>query len=137
MVQAMVWVFIVGGCLLLTERLLNNFNISSLRISQQGSDGSVFWVWLVALSVSQALYNKELKFYWRVSLGILVALVFLGSNPEFEVVTQRLADITGSRGNDWHLLTAGAFVSMILPLTVFIALQRYFVRGLMAGSVKG
>jgi alpha-glucoside transport system permease protein len=49
----------------------------------------------------------------------------------------RLADIVGSRGSDWHLLTAGAFVSMILPLIVFFALQRYFVRGMMAGSVKG
>jgi alpha-glucoside transport system permease protein len=49
----------------------------------------------------------------------------------------RLAEIAGSRGNDWQLLTAGAFVSMILPVTVFLLLQRYFVRGLLAGSVKG
>ena len=52
-------------------------------------------------------------------------------------VTQRLADLTGTFGNDWQLLTAGAFVTMILPLIVFFALQRYFVRGMMAGSVKG
>jgi alpha-glucoside transport system permease protein len=45
--------------------------------------------------------------------------------------------MVGSRGSDWQLLTAGAFVSMVLPLTVFFALQRFFVRGLMAGSVKG
>ena len=49
----------------------------------------------------------------------------------------RLADIVGSRGQDWHLLTAGAFLSMIIPLVVFLSLQRYFVRGLLAGSVKG
>jgi alpha-glucoside transport system permease protein len=49
----------------------------------------------------------------------------------------QLADIVGSRGQDWHLLTAGAFVSMVVPLAVFFGLQRYFVRGLMAGSVKG
>ncbi len=48
-----------------------------------------------------------------------------------------LAAIVGEKGQDWHLLTAGAFISMILPLAVFFALQRYFVRGLMAGSVKG
>ena len=48
-----------------------------------------------------------------------------------------LASLVGERGQDWHLLTAGAFVSMILPLTVFFMLQRYFVRGLTAGSVKG
>jgi len=49
----------------------------------------------------------------------------------------KLADIVGSRGQDWHLLTAGAFVSMIIPLVVFFSLQRFFVRGLLAGSVKG
>jgi alpha-glucoside transport system permease protein len=48
-----------------------------------------------------------------------------------------MAAIVGARGQDWHLLTAGAFVSMVLPLTVFFALQRYFLRGLLAGSVKG
>jgi len=53
------------------------------------------------------------------------------------LVTQRMAAIVGARGQDWHLLTAGAFVSMILPLAVFFGLQRYFVRGLLAGSVKG
>jgi len=67
----------------------------------------------------------------------LVALTFLGTDPTFKVITQRLADLTGTFGNDWHLLTAGAFVTMILPLVVFFSLQRYFVRGLLAGSVKG
>jgi alpha-glucoside transport system permease protein len=49
----------------------------------------------------------------------------------------RLAEIVGDRGQDWHLLTAGAFVTMLLPLIVFFSLQRFFVRGMMAGSVKG
>ena len=66
-----------------------------------------------------------------------VALVFIGSKANVQVLTMRLAEIVGSRGADWHLLTAGAFVSMILPLIVFFSLQRYFVRGMMAGSVKG
>jgi alpha-glucoside transport system permease protein len=43
----------------------------------------------------------------------------------------------GSRGQDWHLLTAGAFMTMVVPLLVFFTLQRYFVRGLLAGSIKG
>jgi alpha-glucoside transport system permease protein len=43
----------------------------------------------------------------------------------------------GSRGQDWELLTAAAFVSMLLPMTVFFSMQRYFVRGILAGSVKG
>lgn len=76
------------------------------------------------------------QFLW-VWNDYLVALIFLGGNPETEVLTMRLANIVGSRGNDWHLLTAGAFVTMVLPLVVFFSLQRYFVRGLLAGSVKG
>ena len=48
-----------------------------------------------------------------------------------------LASMVGEKGQDWHLLTSGAFISMLLPLAVFFALQRYFVRGMMAGSVKG
>jgi alpha-glucoside transport system permease protein len=54
-----------------------------------------------------------------------------------EVVTVALAELIGSRGQDWHLLTAGAFITMIVPMAVFFSLQRYFVRGLTAGSVKG
>ncbi len=57
--------------------------------------------------------------------------------PDNQVLTMFLANIVGSRGNDWHLMTSGALVSMILPLIVFFSLQRFFVRGLMAGSVKG
>ncbi len=52
-------------------------------------------------------------------------------------MTARLAELSGTRGSDWYLLSAGAFVSLIVPLIVFLSLQRYFVRGLLAGSVKG
>ena len=68
---------------------------------------------------------------------LLVAMVFLGASPEVEVLTQRLLGMLGTFGTDWHLLTAGAFVTMLFPLIVFFSLQRYFVRGLLAGSVKG
>jgi alpha-glucoside transport system permease protein len=67
----------------------------------------------------------------------LVALIILGADPNTRVVTMKLAAIVGDRGQDWHLLTSGAFMSMIVPLIVFFSLQRYFVRGLLAGSVKG
>jgi len=52
------------------------------------------------------------------------------------VLTGRLRELLGSRGNNWEILTSGAFVSIIVPLIVFFSLQRYFVRGLLAGSVK-
>jgi alpha-glucoside transport system permease protein len=76
------------------------------------------------------------QFLW-VWNDLLVALVFLGSRPDVAVVTIRLSELVGSKGQQWHLLTAGAFVSMAVPLMVFFSLQRYFVRGLLAGSVKG
>jgi len=66
-----------------------------------------------------------------------IALIFIGAKPDVQVLTMRIAELVGSRGNDWHLLTSAAFIAMALPLLVFFALQRYFVRGLMAGSVKG
>jgi alpha-glucoside transport system permease protein len=68
---------------------------------------------------------------------LLVALTFAGGAPDVVPLTVRVAELAGSRGSDWYLLAAGAFVSMVLPLIVFLALQRYFVRGLLAGSVKG
>jgi alpha-glucoside transport system permease protein len=76
------------------------------------------------------------QFLW-VWNDLLVALVFLGTDSEVAVLTARLNELVGSRGQDWHVLTAGAFVTMIVPVAVFLGLQRYFVRGLLAGSVKG
>ena len=76
------------------------------------------------------------QFLW-VWNDYLVALTFVGNVPDKAPLTVRLASLAGSRGQDWHLLTAAAFISIALPLAVFFALQRYFVRGLLAGSVKG
>jgi alpha-glucoside transport system permease protein len=67
---------------------------------------------------------------------LLVALVFLGAQDEKLVLTARLVNLLGSRGGNWEILTASAFITIIVPLGVFFALQRYLVRGLLAGSVK-
>lgn len=75
------------------------------------------------------------EFLW-VWNDLLVALTF-ASTPSTNPMTVALANLVGSRGTAWYLLSAGAFVSMLVPLAVFLALQRYFVRGLLAGSVKG
>jgi len=88
---------------------------------------------VLPLSVPVIASFAIFQFLW-VWNDLLVALVFLGGEP---VVTSALANLVGDRGQDWHLLTAGAFVSMVVPLVVFFSLQRYFVRGLLAGSVKG
>jgi alpha-glucoside transport system permease protein len=76
------------------------------------------------------------QFLW-VWNDLLVALVFAGGTSDVAPLTVRVADLAGTRGADWHLLAAGAFVSIVIPLLVFLGLQRYFVRGLLAGSVKG
>jgi alpha-glucoside transport system permease protein len=76
------------------------------------------------------------QFLW-VWNDLLVAMVFLGAQDRQLVLTGKLVSLLGSRGNNWEILTAGAFITIVVPLIVFFALQRYFVRGLLAGSVKG
>jgi alpha-glucoside transport system permease protein len=76
------------------------------------------------------------QFLW-VWNDFLVALVFLGKAPDQVVLTIKLNDLLGSRGESWEILTASAFVSIAVPVMVFFSLQRFFVRGLLAGSVKG
>ena len=75
------------------------------------------------------------QFLW-VWNDLLVALVFLGPGRDVQVMPTALYNMIGPRGGSWHLLTAGAFLTMIVPLIVFLALQRFFVRGILAGSVK-
>ncbi len=76
------------------------------------------------------------QFLW-VWNDLLVALIYLGGAPDVAPITLKVANLVGSRGQDWELLTAAAFVSMVLPLIVFFSMQRYFVRGILAGSIKG
>lgn len=97
---------------------------------------TIFWAIILRLSIPAIASFAILQFLW-VWNDLLVALVFLGARVEVAVLTQRLASMVGTFGNRWYLLTAGAFISMILPLSVFFGLRRYFVRGLLAGAVKG
>ncbi|GAB4271903.1 MAG: hypothetical protein Kow0080_17730 [Candidatus Promineifilaceae bacterium] len=137
-----IWLAHTGFGLALATYLLYNYISGLPRETLESAfiDGAshftVFTRLVLPLSVPALASFAIFQFLW-VWNDYLVALVFLGGNPEFELVTQRMAAIVGSRGSEWHLLTAGAFVSMVLPLLVFFSLQRYFVRGLLAGSVKG
>ncbi|MGB8361532.1 MAG: carbohydrate ABC transporter permease [Acidimicrobiia bacterium] len=137
-----IWLAHTGFGLPLAIYLLRNY-IGSLPSSLMESariDGAthfeIFTKLVVPLSVPVLASFAIFQFLW-VWNDLLVALVFLGQNPEVEVVTLALRNLNGSRGEQWHLLTAGAFITMALPIAVFLTLQRYFVRGLTAGSVKG
>ena len=137
-----IWLAHTGFGLPLATYLLYNYvstlprDIFESAFIDGASHFTVFIRLILPLSVPALASFAIFQFLW-VWNDYLVALIFLGGNPEFELVTQRMAAIVGARGQDWHLLTAGAFVSMVLPLAVFFGLQQYFVRGLLAGSVKG
>jgi alpha-glucoside transport system permease protein len=68
---------------------------------------------------------------------LLVALIYLGGTPNVAPMTVTISHLTSSYGSGWEYLTAAAFISMILPMIIFFSLQKYFVRGITAGSVKG
>ncbi len=91
---------------------------------------------VLPLSVPALAAFAIFQFLW-VWNDLLIALVYLGGLPDQSVMTLELLKLIGSRGQAWNLLTAGAFITMLLPLAVFLLLQRYFVRGILSGSVKG
>ncbi len=91
---------------------------------------------VLPLSIPALASFAIFQFLW-VWNDFLVALVFLGKQPEQIVLTIKLNDLLGSRGESWEILTASAFVSIAVPVAVFLSLQRFFVRGLLSGSVKG
>ena len=122
--------------------LLHNFMkdvpatlLEAARIDGAGHVAIFFKVLLPLLRPALAAFGI-FQFLW-VWNDLLVALTFAGGGTAVAPITVALANLSGTRGNAWHLLSAGAFVSIIVPVTVFLLLQRYFVRGLLAGSVKG
>jgi alpha-glucoside transport system permease protein len=94
-----------------------------------------FTIMVLPLSFPALAAFSIFQFLW-VWNDLLVAMVFLGAQENKLVLTGKLVSLLGSRGSNWEILTAGAFVTILVPLVVFFALQRYFVRGLLAGSVK-
>jgi alpha-glucoside transport system permease protein len=122
--------------------LLHNFlsQIPRELIEAARVDGAgwftLFTKIILPLSVPAIASFSIFQFLW-VWNDLLVGLTFGGGVKEVAPMTVRIAEMVGTRGSGWELLTAGAFVSMIVPLIVFFALQRFFVRGLLAGSVKG
>tara|TARA_Y100000590_G_scaffold409756_1_gene502205 strand:+ start:1260 stop:2399 length:1140 start_codon:yes stop_codon:yes gene_type:complete len=137
-----VWMAHTGFGLASTTFLLRNF-IKSLpheMIEAARVDGAthynIFAKIILPLSIPAFASIFILQFLW-VWNDLLVGLVFLDQVPSEIILTAKLRELLGSRGENWEILTTGAFVSMTVPLAIFFLLQRYFIRGLIAGSVKG
>ncbi|MBG6085169.1 carbohydrate ABC transporter permease [Zhihengliuella flava] len=137
-----VWIAHTIFALPLAIFLLHNFIaeipsdvIEAARVDGAGH-GQIFLKIVLPLAMPAIASVAIFQFLW-VWNDLLVALVFSSGTAETAPLTQRLAELAGSRGQNWARLTAGAFVSLIVPLIVFFSLQRYFVRGLLAGSAKG
>jgi alpha-glucoside transport system permease protein len=137
-----IWLAHTGFGLPLATYLLFNYikglprDILESAFIDGASHFTIFVRLIIPLSIPALASFAIFQFLW-VWNDYLVALVFIGAKPDVQVLTMRIAEMVGSRGADWHLLTAGAFVSMLLPLVVFFGLQRFFIRGMLAGSVKG
>ncbi|CAN5882939.1 carbohydrate ABC transporter permease [soil metagenome] len=137
-----VWLLHTGFGMPLAIYILRNYMVTLPRtvIESAQIDGAshyqTFWRLIVPMSTPALAAFAIFQFLW-VWNDLLIALLFLGSDVDSAVVTVTLSQLVNSQGDGWHLLTAGAFVSMAVPLLVFISLQRFFVRGLTAGSVKG
>jgi alpha-glucoside transport system permease protein len=137
-----VWLAHTGFGLPLAVYLLRNYigGLPREIIESAQIDGAshfqIFLRLVLPLSIPALASFAIFQFLW-VWNDLLVALVFLGKQPDQIVMTSKIRELLGSRGDNWEILTSSAFVSMAVPLIVFFSLQRYFVRGLLSGSVKG
>lgn len=136
-----VWLAHAGFGMPLAIYILRNYmaTLPTSVIESAKIDGAshfqTFWRLIVPMSVPALASFAIFQFLW-VWNDLLVALIFLGQGDNM-VMTVNLAGMLGSQGQGWQLLTAGGFLTMIVPLIVFLSLQRFFIRGMTSGSVKG
>ncbi|AKT52673.1 sugar ABC transporter permease [Arsenicicoccus sp. oral taxon 190] len=136
-----VWLAHTGFGMPLAVYILRNYmaTLPMSLIESAKIDGAshwkIFWRLIMPLSVPALASFAIFQFLW-VWNDLLVALVFLGQGKNI-VMTVALASLMGTQGQGWELLTAAAFLTMVLPITVFLVLQRFFIRGMTSGAVKG
>lgn len=136
-----IWLAHTGFGLPLAIYLLRNYMVGLPRdiIENARVDGAtdfqIFMKIILPLSFPALASFAIFQFLWTWN-DLLVALVFLGTGNDQLVLTGTLVNLMGSRGGDWEILATSAFVSIAVPLIVFFAMQKYLVRGLLAGSVK-
>ncbi len=137
-----VWLAHTGYGLPFAIYLLRNFMGALPRDLMESAsiDGAspltVFFRLILPLSVPAVASLTIFQFLW-VWNDLLVALIYVGGTPQVAPMTVTVSNLVNSLGQNWQLLTAAAFISMVLPMLVFFALQQYFVRGILAGAVKG
>ncbi len=137
---ASAWVVHSAFAMPLAIYILRNYMMTLPRelIEAAKVDGAsnfqIFWQLVLPMSVPALASFAIFQFLW-VWNDYLIAFVFVGEQKA--VMTYRLLRLLGQYGQGWRDVAAGSFISLIVPLIVFFALQRYFVRGLLAGSVKG
>jgi alpha-glucoside transport system permease protein len=136
-----VWLAHIGFGMSLAIYILRNYmsTLPKTIIESAKIDGAsqyqTFFRLVLPMSVPALASFAIFQFLWTWN-DLLVALVFIGPG-ENEPITISLTHLLGQQGQGWNLVTAGGFISMVVPVLVFLALQRFFVRGLTAGSVKG
>jgi len=137
---ATVWIAHTIFSIPLAVFLLHNFIseiptevIEAARVDGAGH-GQIFFRMILPLAAPALASYAVLQFIW-VWNDLLVATIFAPSSSL--PITQSLASLSGTWGNQWFLQAAGTFISILVPLLVFFALQRFFVRGLLAGATKG
>jgi alpha-glucoside transport system permease protein len=136
-----IWLAHTGFGLPLAIYLLRNYMIGLPReiIESARVDGAtdfqIFLKIILPLSFPALASFAIFQFLWTWN-DLLVAIVFLGNSEDQLVMTGQLKNLMGSRGGDWEILATSAFVTIAVPLVVFFAMQKYLVRGLLAGSVK-
>jgi alpha-glucoside transport system permease protein len=134
-----IWLFHTAFGLPYAIYLLSNFmrNLPRDLFESAYIDGAthwtVFWKLAMPLALPAVASLAIFQFLW-VWNDFLVAKIFLTTNP---VLTVQITNLIDPRGGNWHILTGAAFLSFLLPMIVFFLFQRYFVRGMTAGAVKG
>lgn len=136
-----IWLAHTGFGLPLAIYLLRNYMVGLPReiIESARVDGAtdfqIFLKIILPLSFPALASFAIFQFLWTWN-DLLVAIVFLGNTADQQVMTSQLKELLGSKGGDWEILATSAFISITVPLCVFFAMQKYLVRGLLAGSVK-
>ena len=139
---ASVWLTHTGFALPFAIFLLHNYikglpgDIFESALIDGADHFTIFWRLVLPLSVPVLAAFAIFQFLWTWN-DYLIAVTMIGPNPTNVPATVVIAAKAGEFGQTEHLLTAGAFIQAFVPIVVFFALQRYFVRGILAGSVKG